>query len=150
MKFQSLAILGSCFLMACSSSGAEESAVAAEANSVETEKEQGLMLNEGHKWQVPAPMYWLVQQQKDKLFEYQMAGDTTYLHFGNQLDSLCKELTKQCTMEGEAHNNLHEWLIPHWTIIDQINEAPSLAEAQEQVNLLNNSFNEFEEFFEEE
>lgn len=110
--------------------------------------EDGLHLNEGNKWQVPEDMMWQVQSQKDKLFEYQMAGDTTYIKLAHDLDSLCKNLVNICTMDGEAHNVLHEWLIPHWELIDQIGAASSLEEAQAHVDKLNGSFEELDVYFE--
>lgn len=149
MRFHSIIVIGCCFLFACTSTSESEAQVKnSDLISVESNEEQGLVLNDGEKWEMPYEMMWLIQQQKDKLFEYTMAKDTTYLEFGNQLDSLCQSLVQVCSMTGEGHDNLHLWLIPYWEKIDAILVAANHQEAQLLIDQLNDDFIEFDNYFE--
>lgn len=146
MIVKSLLIFGCCFLLACSS--AEEPKEPTISSSHETQEENSLTLNEGQKWKMPEDMMWLIQQQKDKVFEYTMANDTTYIVLGTELDSLCQRLVQVCSMTGEGHNNLHLWLIPYWEKIDSINTSLDHVGANHYINQLNDDFLEFDNYFE--
>lgn len=113
-------------------------------------EEEFLQLNGGEKWKVPYDMMWLIQQQKDKLFEFTQAGDTTYSKLGKELDSLCTGLVQMCTMTGDGHNNLHLWLLPYWDIIDQIKVSSDPIIHEQLIDSLWGKLELFEEYFEEE
>jgi hypothetical protein len=135
-------------MMSCQSEEVTESETASPEETVTEEVKEGLYLNNDQKWKVPEDMMWEIQSQKDKVFEYQMAADTTYIQLGQELDSLCKELVTICTMEGESHNVLHEWLLPHWELIDEINAAANAQDAQSYLDELGTSFETFDIYFE--
>lgn len=108
MKINLIVLIGSIILLSSCGTSVENEEKTPQNNSItEAEVDDSMHLNNGQKWKVPEDMMGLIQQQKDKLFEYQMAGDTTFHKLGFELDSLCKELVQGCTMKGEAHNVLH-------------------------------------------
>lgn len=136
-------------ITSCSSSE-NKSAETIVADGPIANEEEFLQLNGGEKWEVPSDMMWLIQQQKDKLFEFTQAGDTTYSKLGKELDSLCTGLVQTCTMTGDGHNNLHLWLLPYWDIIDQIKVSSDPIIHKQLIDSLWSKLELFEEYFEEE
>lgn len=112
-----------------------------------SDSSKGLHLDKGEKWQVPNDMMSIVKIQQQMVIDYQAEGDTTFLKLGNGLDSLCTSLIQSCTMTGEAHNVLHEWLIPYWTTIDSVNASGNSQEAAKFIDQLADHFNVFDTYF---
>lgn len=132
-------------LSACSEKEERTSAKAPETIDIE---EEGLHLNQNEKWQVPEDMMQIIKKQQELVTNYQSQSDTVHLALGNDLDSLCTLLVQSCTMTGEAHNVLHEWLIPYWTVIDSINAANDFNKASVFIDELSDHYKSFNTYFE--
>ena len=50
-------------------------------------------------------------------------------------------------MKGEAHGELHKWLVPHMNLIEALSNAGSTEEANRHVEHLQASFGLFEQYF---
>lgn len=108
----------------------------------------GISLNNGDKWQVNAEMKPRIEKGKKILQEYQSAGGSDYKALAEQLKIANAELIKSCTMDGESHNQLHNWLLPHMKLISKLKEAPNEAKAEQVIDELEESFKTYEKYFE--
>lgn len=108
----------------------------------------GISLNDGEKWQVNAEMKPHIEKGKKILQEYQSAGGSDYKALAEKLENQNAELIKSCTMDGESHNQLHNWLLPHMKLITKLKEAGSASDAEQVIRELENSFKTYENYFE--
>ena len=53
-------------------------------------------------------------------------------------------LTSNCTMKGQAHDELHKWLLPYLDLVDDFSKNKSA----EQFTEIQNSFKTFNHYFE--
>jgi hypothetical protein len=58
------------------------------------------------------------------------------------------ELVRTCDMKGPAHDMLHEWLMPHMTLLQRLEQAPSADSARHLWVALDRSNALFDQFFE--
>lgn len=104
--------------------------------------------NEREKWKVNQEMYEYPQNCKQMVNKYLKEEDTDYLRLANQLDGQTKKLIATCTMTGESHDALHLWLEPNMEMIAELQAASTDKEAQPVVLKLNESYREFDKYFE--
>jgi hypothetical protein len=79
---------------------------------VEAQTDHDIVLNGSEKWQIDKGMKEAIQAiealvnqyNSDKLVDYQLLGDA----IGVQT----KKIIRTCTMTGQAHEELHKWLLP--------------------------------------
>jgi hypothetical protein len=108
----------------------------------------GISLNNGDKWQVNAEMKPHIEKGKKILQEYQSSGGSDYKALAEKLENQNAELIKSCTMDGESHNQLHNWLLPHMKLISKLKEAPNEEDAEQVIDELEESFKTYEKYFE--
>jgi hypothetical protein len=51
-----------------------------------------------------------------------------------EVDEQLKMVTQTCDMKGEAHAQLHLWLLPFWNLVDQLKVS---TDPENQVKILN-------------
>jgi len=134
LPFTGLILLGLIFITACSSQTEQTS--------------DGISLHKGEKWPVNAEMKPHIQQGKEILAEYQSANDTDYKTLAEKLKKQNADLISSCTMDGESHNQLHNWLLPHMKLITKLKEAPNEQEAEQVIMELEKSFETYNKYFE--
>ncbi|MDD2983462.1 MAG: hypothetical protein PHQ74_08740 [Crocinitomicaceae bacterium] len=110
--------------------------------------EDELVLNEGKKWKMNPEMLTIIRSmEKDvNTFSSEKLADMQTL--GTKLDGQVNELTSSCTMEGQAHDELHKWLLPFIHDIKHLKEAANDAEGKETMDDLKESLVEFNQYFE--
>lgn len=114
----------------------------------QTEAQPQVPLNDGQKWEVDAAMKPFIIKSEELLTNYlndDLAQSPTLV--GQELEELNRQLIQSCTMTGEAHNALHQWLDPHMKLISQLKNAPSNSEAQPLLEQLRSSFVAFHKHF---
>jgi len=117
-------------------------------NSHQKSHSDGISLNNGEKWIVNAEMKPHIQEGKEILEAYQADGGSDYKALAEQLERANAELIKSCTMEGESHNQLHNWLLPHMKLITKLEESKSQEEAEKIIEELEESLETYEKYFE--
>lgn len=65
----------------------------------------------------------------------------------SSLDENLKKLVASCTMTGEAHDALHDWLVPFMTEIQEYGTDENLKSCNERLARLQASFVEFNKRF---
>lgn len=74
--------------------------------------DKGLYLNEGEKWEVNVKTHNGILHFESILEEANKADEATSTDLGALLQNQMNTIFKECTMEGEGHDQLHEVLLP--------------------------------------
>lgn len=100
------------------------------------------------KWPVPPVMTSHIQKLEKDLagFENKTPGD--HAELAKRIKENLKQLISSCTMEGEAHNALHEWLMPFRELAKQHAESSDPAVQIEKIREMRRAFRAFHEQFE--
>lgn len=75
-----------------------------------------ITLNDGQKWQVNREMALHFEAMEADIAKFQTGDDLAELQ--SRLKTNISDLTTKCTMKGQAHDELHKWLVP---FIDEVN-----------------------------
>jgi hypothetical protein len=71
----------------------------------------------------------------------------TQAKYKNELENEFQNIFKQCTMKGEAHNQLHNFLLPMKAMFESI-ESENPEEAEEAANELKQHLSTYKNYFE--
>ena len=70
-----------------------------------------------------------------------------YKVLSEKLQASIDLLTSNCTMTGQAHDELHKWLLPYMDLVEELSEAINEAEALQQFENIQTSFTTFNQYF---
>ena len=82
------------------------------------DENEAIVLNEGQKWKVDADMLAIIRSMESEINNYTDTIDFEQLSL--RLSHGVDSLTTNCTMTGQAQDELHKWLLPY---IDLVNET---------------------------
>ncbi len=105
---------------ACQSKPSEN---ATDTTTAKHEKNSGLHLNEGAKWEANPETTQGINTMIRHVETFKQVGSTDYLGLKSTLDADFKMIFQKCTMKGEAHDQLHAYLMPLKTELDKLSEA---------------------------
>jgi hypothetical protein len=111
------------------------------------DEQSTIRLNNGEKWLVNEEMKPFILEAENILKEYISKKSTDYKALAEQLKKKNSGLIKSCTMKGESHDELHNWLHPHIDLIKALSEATSDEDAASIVSELENSFKTYHNYF---
>lgn len=123
-------------------------------NLVDTEKvhkhneNKDLHLNDGQKWKVDKDMMSYIAYMKSDINNFEGSSAEDFQTLSTDLLINIDLLTANCTMKGEAHDQLHLWLVPY---IEQVNKfvvLESLEDSKIAIVELKETFKVFDQFFE--
>lgn len=112
---------------------------------------ESIKLNKGAKWTVIKEMMVYIRNMESDVKLFSETKHNDFKDFHQHAENLQKNinlLTSNCTMSGEAHDELHKWLIPYMELVNKLNEAENLENAQQIFNTIETSFKEFNTYFE--
>ncbi len=115
----------------------------------EVENEDVLLLNDGQKWKVVDHMMDELRQIEEIVIASNPIESTIVID--DIADSLIVHLdllTSNCTMQGQAHDELHKWLVPFINLVNEFAKNEDEAIAKEQLKEMKHSFEEFNTYFE--
>ena len=130
IRFLPLAVL-LLFLPGCKHQGHEEHASAP------------LSLNNGQKWKANAATTEGIHKMEALVSDCLEKG-SGLPELGDQLDNEFNSIIQQCTMTGEAHVQLHHFLLPLKEKINTLKENPDMNKAKEIQAYLRNYKNFFQ------
>lgn len=114
---------------------------------IETSTPHDLILNNGEKWEVNASMKSVIDQIGLTTNEFSGITVQDHVDLSDSLSILISELTMNCNMKGQAHDELHKWLLPFIDLnkqlkkIDQLNKGKELTtELKHELTIFNNYF----------
>lgn len=106
--------------------------------------DEAIQLNEGKKWKVDENMMLHIREMEKTVGSFDKNKPEKYPVLADNLKKNLDLLTSNCTMKGQAHDELHKWLLP---FIDLAN-AFSKDKSAEQFAEIQNSFITFNTYFE--
>lgn len=103
-----------------------------------------LSLNNGEKWQANPETNEGIANMQEAVESYQQAGTPDPDSLQMQLFSEFRTLVEKCTMKGEAHDQLHYYIIPLKKKIDALKEG----DVQENITELEAYLMGYSDYFE--
>ena len=98
-----------------------------------------IQLNDGQKWKVDPPMLQHITAMETAIDNFGPGEEISTLK--STLTDNLKGLTSKCTMQGQAHDELHKWLVPLMETVDTMDSNKS-------IERLKHDFEIFHTFFE--
>lgn len=111
--------------------------------------DEALQLNAGKKWKVDDHMMDELRElesivnhsnRKENTMSLDAIADSLIVH----LDLL----TSNCTMQGQAHDELHKWLVPFIELVNEYANYEDESVAKQQLIEMKSRFLEFNTYFE--
>jgi hypothetical protein len=139
------------FLFSCGNTPNEKSDKQAETATLEEHQHnaeiQTIELNNGEKWKVDANMITHIRNMENDVISFSKAQQKDYESLAEKLQSNIELLTSNCTMKGQAHDELHKWLLPYIDIVNELSEAKDETAASKQFDNIKISFTTFNQYF---
>jgi len=147
-----IAVFALALLAGCGESAVPATEDAAGGRAVEdVPHDGGLRLDDGRKWMVSPHMMVPIRRMRERL----VAVDAVFLDIPDAPRVLAEslftdmdELVRTCDMKGPAHDMLHEWLMPHMTLLQRMEVSPNVDSARAVLEALQHSNTQFDEYFE--
>ncbi|NNJ54736.1 MAG: hypothetical protein HKP14_01315 [Bacteroidia bacterium] len=108
---------------------------------------EAIQLNEGKQWIVVSEMMAYIQQIETDVSSFEGTELSDHEKLAESIDSNLEKLTSNCTMTGQAHDELHKWLLPFLELADTYNKSEDLKEAQKHLADIKTSFATFNTYF---
>jgi hypothetical protein len=109
-----------------------------------------LELNNGERWVVSPPMLVPIRRMQQRIATVIEPGAAIRLDHAVLADSLFVDLdalVAGCTMEGKAHEELHDWLMPHMQLVQDLEKTTDTAQVRTILQQLAASSAEFDRYF---
>lgn len=111
-------------------------------------EEETLQLNNGNKWKVTENMMVFIRNMETSVNEFENSENKDYTRLAQIIDKNIRDLTSHCTMEGQAHDELHKWLVPFIELSEKFDVATEPSEQEEIYQEFKKMFLLFNTFFE--
>lgn len=145
-------ILIATFLYGCTDTTEQETSDTTQATTKTEEHKHmhsdDIVLNDGKKWVVDKDMIVYIRNMENDVTSFNNVGGADYKQLAKKLNDNIDLLTSNCTMEGQAHDELHKWLIPYMTMVEEFSEANQDDDTTEKIEELRSSFKTFNQYFE--
>lgn len=94
---------------------------------IPVENIHSIELIKGEKWSVVDHMLAHIRNMEKDVSTFSKSNSKEYEALASRLGNHIELLTSNCTMTGQAHDELHKWLLPFIDLVDEF----SIAENQE-------------------
>lgn len=135
-----------------SSDEKEESVDHHQSETSESKTEIKMSLNNGNKWNSDEPTYRSMSLMEAKLADFTKNNSepspAKYQELGTALSGITQEIINKCSMKGEAHEQLHNVLVPMLSNVGNIKNAGDTTTGKSNVEALNDALILFFEHFE--
>lgn len=105
-------------------------------------------MNDGKKWVVEPKMLVYIRTIETDLLNFKGTTMDEYNQLAGAIDNELGLLTSNCTMSGQAHDELHKWLLPFIDSSDAFFDEEELSQKKEKLSALKLSFETFNTYFE--
>ncbi len=115
------------------------------------DEHEAIVLDNGQKWEVVPEMLAFIRNMEHGVVEFSTKESPTpeeYQQLAILIDENIRELTSNCTMEGQAHDELHKWLVPFIGLSEEFDVATELTEQEKIYKGFEDAFVEFNTYFE--
>lgn len=111
------------------------------------EESEIIELNNGEKWKVDANMLTHIRTMENDVISFAKVEQKDYKVLSEKLQASIDLLTSNCTMTGQAHDELHKWLLPYMDLVEELSEAEDKIEAEKQFQEIQTSITTFNHYF---
>ena len=139
-------LLSTFFLFSCNDKAKNESAETSQATKTEVHEhsnDETIQLNDGQKWKVDVDMMAHIRIMENDVTSFDKETPENYQLLADNLKKNIDLLTSNCTMKGEAHDELHKWLLPYIELVDDFSKDKS----NENLAKIQESFTTFNQYF---
>ncbi|WP_338377871.1 hypothetical protein [Flavobacterium sp.] len=146
LKITTIAI-STFFLFSCNDKAKNE--ITEVNQTIETEvhnhsADEAIQLDGDKKWKVDVEMMNHIRNMEKDVASFDKGTPENYQLLADNLKKNLDLLTSNCTMKGQAHDELHKWLLPYLDLVDDFSKDKS----DEQFTEIQNSFTTFNQYFE--
>ncbi len=109
-----------------------------------------IVLDEGKKWIVVPEMLQFIRNMEVGINEFSNIEQPTteeYQELAVLIDKNIVDLTSNCTMQGQAHDELHKWLVPFIGLSEEFDVATDLKEQKRIYQNFKDSYVQFNIYF---
>ncbi len=124
--------------------GAGEPDGDASGSSTALESEVG----ESAKWTMPDAMMQHVRKLEMDVSTFESSGKDDHAELSARIDGHTRRLIASCTIEGEGHDALHDWLMPFLQLCRDYAAAPDAAARSARFEEIHDALTVFHERFE--
>ena len=142
IKTTLLAIAG-LLLFSCNTKSKEEKTTEIKTEEHQHSESETIQLNNGEKWKVDDNMMIHIRNMEKEVVHFDQEKSTNYSLLADKLKTNIDLLTSNCTMKGQAHDELHKWLVPYIELVDSFSKEKSANQFTE----IQNSFLTFNQYF---
>ena len=130
-------------LFSCNTKSKEEKTTEIKTEEHQHSESETIQLNNGEKWKVDDNMMLHIRNMEKDIIHFDQEKSTNYSLLANKLKTNIDILTSNCTMKGQAHDELHKWLVPYIELVDSFSKEKSANQFTE----IQNSFLTFNQYF---
>ncbi len=151
MKFKSTILLAliSVFIYSCGNSANNDSTaqVTTIAEEEHHHNDGPIVLNEGEKWIVDEEMMVHVKNMDNDVNAFEAKSLNDFSVLAKKIENNIELLTSNCTMTGQAHDELHKWLLPFIDLSEAFSASKSAQEFTDNFLKIKTSFITFNTYF---
>ncbi len=111
-------------------------------------KYAGLELNEGKKWVVAKPMMLHIRNLEKAVQDFEKTPGAEHAKVATDIQENLGRLVTNCTMEGQAHDAVHKWLMPLLGMSAEYSKATDPVVQQAKLEEIKESLQVFHMYFE--
>lgn len=108
---------------------------------------EAIALNNGEKWKVDDNMMIYIKNMENDVNTFNTQRETDYETLAKKLAGNIELLTSNCTMKGQAHDELHKWLLPFIDLSDEFSDSKTEQETAASFQKIKASFVTFNTYF---
>ncbi|MFT7344275.1 MAG: hypothetical protein ACI9XP_000858 [Lentimonas sp.] len=109
--------------------------------------DESIELDNGEKWKVLDEMMGHIRNMESDVIAFENQEEKDYQSLAIRLIDNIDLLTSNCTMTGQAHDELHKWLLPYIDIVSELTETKNNEAAGEIYQKIQVSFKTFNAYF---
>ena len=109
--------------------------------------QETISFDNGQKWSVHENMMVHIQQMVTDVEATAAQGTKDYQALGKKLLANIDLLTSDCTMKGQAHEELHKWLLPFIALANDLENRKSPQSQDAWFKDVQESMREFDRYF---
>ncbi|OFY91657.1 MAG: hypothetical protein A3K10_10970 [Bacteroidetes bacterium RIFCSPLOWO2_12_FULL_31_6] len=143
------------FLLGCSNTINNEEVIKQDTvvteNMHQHDEVEAIVLDNGKKWVVVPEMMAFIKNIESAVVDFSKNENPSleeYQILSKGIAKNLEELTSNCTMTGQAHDELHKWLVPFLDLSAEFSETTNVKDAEIAYKKIEESFKEFVVYFE--
>lgn len=153
MKKIAISIITASFLITSCNNASTEKATEKTETVVNEEEHnhdeaEEIVLNNGEKWKVDEKMMLHIRTIEKEVASFSALNNKDYKAEAGKIQKHLDLLTANCTMTGQAHDELHKWLVPFLDMVSDLTEGTyTEEEAAKKFTAIEASFKTFNQYF---